>query len=959
MGNLHNIKNYISRFKTIFSILGFILLFEVIYATGVLFFPTPFSFVQTTAKSAPFSLVKTAYAEECNLDSDCNDNFTYCDSGKTILKNGGYCGGDKQCVYNFADQNVPCGGTGSCNPESYNSCDYGGCSGFAPKLPNSVVKVTRNCDASGNATYSCVDLGQQAGQCGYTAPGATCPCEYTDKASWSGHNECTTGYAIYSGNCTAPSYNPSCSAFKRCATLDCPAGTTKQPKSNDGQPVDWKIVDSSGKAYSGTGVCGYMYWHYDPVKSVTLVDGSGCFVQVFTQWQDQTKCPKTATTPKPSASAATGACTVTGWTFSNTNPAPNTLIRATVKGVSDTGGWQYMVYKKDSEAWVTPKFDITDGPIFSFDVNSGTAGTHTVTLGTSNGATTCSPKGTFTTGGGASPTSTPTPPAVTTVKFRIAENPTDLNTAAWQNYTSHPMPADYEIKDIKPGVKTIWVEFQSSDGKTEIRSRQIRILGTAAAVASCVLNLEGANAVLTLRGENFGSLKGSVKGDNTALQIREWKDGEVSVVWPNAPVGKTLNVALTNSDGQTAPLVSCSSLSQLALGAKVFCRAPSNHQTDNVEMVLAEAFEGGKKTKQTVSIDKDGLIIGLNQKLATGKNYILSLDGRFMLRRQAKFTAGEGTTNIANFVLPIGDIFPEDGGDGKINTLDKAELNKQWVIDAPAQNRVGDFNQDDRVNSIDWACMRYDFGLPEDPEPEPGGPPAPSPSATNASPSPSATAKVSPSPSGQACAQVITPAKNTQTGECKEFPTPCDVPGGWEKVGSCSNVSPSPSPNPTVTQVVSLSPQNVSSNPSIPKLWTTTFSNSVNYQNIRNAFILISVNGSNNPATDPTFHYAYYSVPTNKFYVWDPNKAGGAGWIGGFTPGAEGARVAVNAFGLIPLLNGIGTNTNGTGDKNLIVNWYIVTSGGAAGKTYKIFLRAQGNDGTDTKWVEKGSWTIN
>jgi len=36
------------------------------------------------------------------------------------------------------------------------------------------------------------------------------------------------------------------------------------------------------------------------------------------------------------------------------------------------------------------------------------------------------------------------------------------------------------------------------------------------------------------------------------------------------------------------------------------------------------------------------------------------------------------------------------------------------------------------------------------------------------------------------CIQVITPAKNPITGECKEFPTPCDVPPGWQKVKSCS-----------------------------------------------------------------------------------------------------------------------------------------------------------------------------
>ncbi len=41
------------------------------------------------------------------------------------------------------------------------------------------------------------------------------------------------------------------------------------------------------------------------------------------------------------------------------------------------------------------------------------------------------------------------------------------------------------------------------------------------------------------------------------------------------------------------------------------------------------------------------------------------------------------------------------------------------------------------------------------------------------------------------CIQVITPAQNPLTGECREFPTPCDVPPGWHKVDKCSvNIVP-------------------------------------------------------------------------------------------------------------------------------------------------------------------------
>jgi hypothetical protein len=35
---------------------------------------------------------------------------------------------------------------------------------------------------------------------------------------------------------------------------------------------------------------------------------------------------------------------------------------------------------------------------------------------------------------------------------------------------------------------------------------------------------------------------------------------------------------------------------------------------------------------------------------------------------------------------------------------------------------------------------------------------------------------------GQVCAQVIAPARNPQTGEVREFPTPCDVPSNWEQI---------------------------------------------------------------------------------------------------------------------------------------------------------------------------------
>ena len=42
------------------------------------------------------------------------------------------------------------------------------------------------------------------------------------------------------------------------------------------------------------------------------------------------------------------------------------------------------------------------------------------------------------------------------------------------------------------------------------------------------------------------------------------------------------------------------------------------------------------------------------------------------------------------------------------------------------------------------------------------------------------------SPPAAACTQIVTPARNPLTNECRVFPTPCDVPDGWSPVTSCS-----------------------------------------------------------------------------------------------------------------------------------------------------------------------------
>jgi hypothetical protein len=42
------------------------------------------------------------------------------------------------------------------------------------------------------------------------------------------------------------------------------------------------------------------------------------------------------------------------------------------------------------------------------------------------------------------------------------------------------------------------------------------------------------------------------------------------------------------------------------------------------------------------------------------------------------------------------------------------------------------------------------------------------------------------SPPPSACTQVLAPARNPLTNECRVFPTPCDIPDGWTRTASCN-----------------------------------------------------------------------------------------------------------------------------------------------------------------------------
>lgn len=74
------------------------------------------------------------------------------------------------------------------------------------------------------------------------------------------------------------------------------------------------------------------------------------------------------------------------------------------------------------------------------------------------------------------------PVATGTSFYRIAEDPTALNSASYISYTQHPTVLTYTFTNSSLGQKFLWVDFKGSDGTVDRRSAQIEIVSSNATV---------------------------------------------------------------------------------------------------------------------------------------------------------------------------------------------------------------------------------------------------------------------------------------------------------------------------------------------------------------------------------------------------------------------------------------------------------------------------------------------
>lgn len=171
------------------------------------------------------------------------------------------------------------------------------------------------------------------------------------------------------------------------------------------------------------------------------------------------------------------------------------------------------------------------------------------------------------------------------------------------------------------------------------------------------------------------------------------------------------NILVTRSDGKVAKVGTCNiGLTTVDFTQKTACLANAGTlAVDNVAVDITEKADKAKSLIKTkIKIDADGKPTGFTPKLEIGKSYILTIRAPKTVSRKVEFVAEEGTTNLDDIILPVGDIYPVASPDNKINAFDKAEMTREWSIITDV-TRAADLNNDSRVNSVDYSCLQNNY----------------------------------------------------------------------------------------------------------------------------------------------------------------------------------------------------------------------------------------------------------
>lgn len=165
-----------------------------------------------------------------------------------------------------------------------------------------------------------------------------------------------------------------------------------------------------------------------------------------------------------------------------------------------------------------------------------------------------------------------------------------------------------------------------------------------------------------------------------------------------------------------------------------------------------------------------------------------------------------------------------------------------------------------------------------------------------------------------------------------------DNSGNWSTTYSDSINLPNQTP-----QVGTITPSSGNSNPQETVTFTTTYSDSNGWQNIKEAHFLI-----NTAANGANCFYAYYDQNNNKLYLRnDANSA----WLGGYAPNTT--KTIENSYAKLDC-----SKTTISGDNiTLTVKWTVVLKATFLG-TKNTYLYVKDDANVYTGWTQKGTWSI-
>jgi len=460
-------------------------------------------------------------------------------------------------------------------------------------------------------------------------------------------------------------------------------------------------------------------------KATANNDQPGCRHQVRTKVRSTNVSPSpVSTSPSPSPQCTAG---LYGAAYMEIPNGCGTFSGAQINSGSTAGVITYTAPNITSDAVCTMKVNTTNNGDCKLD--SGTKGTvnnplkpnETMNVNFTNACTDNVPGCTL-------PIVISGAAAISTdkVSYKLAESESGLATATERGYSTPNFTTTYALVDQKPGLKTIYVEYKdkrTGQKKTDFTTIELIEQKPVIKQVGCSLDTTNSKVIFDIQGVRFGTEGTKVSIAGTSLEITQQSDTAIKAAYltPLTTGQQTYKVMVTRKDNLVSEEVDCKlGIAQISLGARLYCRGQGKFNLSNVKLTILDAQ--GKKTEETTNISNDGLISGLKTKFEIGKNYTITIDAPTVLKRNISFTAKEGTTVITKddgttLILPVGDIYPiTDGGDGVINTLDQAELKRQWrnVESTNTANLTADFNQDKRVNAFDWSCMRKDFGASDD-----------------------------------------------------------------------------------------------------------------------------------------------------------------------------------------------------------------------------------------------------